>query len=187
MDKPFQPKGADVLRSELITELGLAPENETNKEIIEKLVARELKNEEFKASLHKQKTNAKKQAKDLFKAKEFYKTGGKKADKSKGTKDENKDKNEDLDTLVSEKVYLKQGGTNTEVRMIKQVMKAFGINFDKASQHKVFLTWKKTNDEENEARKAQLGPSRGGKPASKDVKMTDKDKEFLEAMGVKKK
>lgn len=52
-DKPFAPKDAETLKSEIIADLGI--DYEGNEEIVDKAVARELKNEEFKASLHADK------------------------------------------------------------------------------------------------------------------------------------
>lgn len=49
----FAPKGEETLRQEIITELGV--EYEGNEDVVDKLVARELKDEEFKASLHEDK------------------------------------------------------------------------------------------------------------------------------------
>lgn len=49
----FQPKGAEVLQQEILAELNVSYEG--NEEMIDKMVARELKGEEFKASVHEQK------------------------------------------------------------------------------------------------------------------------------------
>ena len=49
----FAPKDAETLKSEIISEMGI--EYEGNEDMVDKLVARELKNEEFKASLHADK------------------------------------------------------------------------------------------------------------------------------------
>jgi len=51
--KPFAPKDAETLKAEVLTELGI--EYEGNEEVVDKIVARDLKDEEVKASLHEQK------------------------------------------------------------------------------------------------------------------------------------
>lgn len=53
----FAPKDAETIKSEILTDLGV--EYEGNEETVDKLVARELKNEEFKASLHQDKVKHK--------------------------------------------------------------------------------------------------------------------------------
>lgn len=47
------PKSAETLKTEITTDLGIAYED--NPEMVDKLIARELKSEEFKASLHADK------------------------------------------------------------------------------------------------------------------------------------
>ena len=49
----FAPKDAETLKSEIISDMGI--EYEGNEDMVDKLVARELKNEDFKASLHADK------------------------------------------------------------------------------------------------------------------------------------
>ncbi len=49
----FKPKDAETLKSEILDETGL--EYEGNEEVIDKLVARGLKDEEYKASMHADK------------------------------------------------------------------------------------------------------------------------------------
>jgi len=49
----FAPKDAETLKTEIISDMGI--EYEGNEDMVDKLVARELKNEEFKASLHADK------------------------------------------------------------------------------------------------------------------------------------
>ena len=180
----FNPKGEEVLRRETIESYGFDENDETHQPIIAKIVADRLKDETMKASLHSQKTKAKKEAKDYLKAKEYYKKGG----QPKGAKDpKGENKNQDIDTLVAEKVYLTMGGTNTEIRQIRKIMAATGKKFDQAKKDGLFLAWKEKNDKEIKGKKAQLPPSRGGTSFSKEEPKTDKDKEFLDAMGVKEK
>jgi len=49
----FSPKGEEVLREEIAAELGV--DYEGNEAVIDKMVARELKDEQFKVSLHEDK------------------------------------------------------------------------------------------------------------------------------------
>lgn len=49
----FAPKDAETLKSEILSDMGI--EYEGNEEMVDKIVARELKGEEFKASLHADK------------------------------------------------------------------------------------------------------------------------------------
>lgn len=49
----FAPKDAETLKTEIISDMGI--EYEGNEDMVDKIVARELKNEEFKASLHADK------------------------------------------------------------------------------------------------------------------------------------
>jgi len=49
----FAPKDAETLKSEILEETGI--DYEDNQEMVDKLVDRELKSEDFKASLHEQK------------------------------------------------------------------------------------------------------------------------------------
>jgi hypothetical protein len=60
----FAPKDADTLKSEILTDLGI--EYDGNEDMIDKLVERELKSEQFKASLHEDKTKH-------LKGKDYYK------------------------------------------------------------------------------------------------------------------
>jgi hypothetical protein len=60
----FAPKDAETLKQEITTDLGIAYED--NPEMVDKLIARELKGEEFKASLHADKVKH-------LSRKEFYK------------------------------------------------------------------------------------------------------------------
>lgn len=49
----FAPKDAETLKTEIISDMGI--EYEGNEDMVDKIVARELKDEEFKASLHADK------------------------------------------------------------------------------------------------------------------------------------
>lgn len=53
-EKIFAPKGAEEIKAEILAETGM--DYEANKEIVDKLVERGVKDEDFKASLHADKT-----------------------------------------------------------------------------------------------------------------------------------
>lgn len=78
----FAPKDAETLKTEITTELGIVYEG--NEDLVDKMVAREVKSEEFKASLHADKV------KHLAR-KDFYKQQLEKAgiDPQTGTKKSN--------------------------------------------------------------------------------------------------
>jgi len=63
--KPFAPKDAEQIKSEITTELGM--DYEGNEEMIDRLIAKGLKDEEFKASLHQDKMDAREKLKDTRK------------------------------------------------------------------------------------------------------------------------
>ena len=69
--QPFAPKDEETLKGEICAELGI--EYEGNENIVDVIVARELKSEEFKASLHSEK-NKHKDEKEALKQK-FEKAG----------------------------------------------------------------------------------------------------------------
>lgn len=88
--QPFAPKDAETLKTEITEEMGI--EYEGNEELVDKLVARELKDEEFKASLHSEK-NKHKDEKDAYKQKMLKagldpETGEKLPSKDAGTEKE---------------------------------------------------------------------------------------------------
>lgn len=155
----FKPKGEDQIRQETIEALGLDENEETHKPVIERAVAVRLKDEQMKASLHEQKTKAKKEADErAAKIAELEE-----ASKSKGTTNEDKDKNKaEVLQLVAEQMFLEKGGSNTELRQIHKIMAATGKAFKDAQKDSLFIAFKEKNDREFNSRNSQLPPSRGG-------------------------
>lgn len=65
MSKEFAPKDAETLKSEVLEDLGV--EYEGNEEQVDKVIARRLKDEEFKASIHKDKMDTREKLKETRK------------------------------------------------------------------------------------------------------------------------
>lgn len=97
----FAPKGAETLRAEITAELEV--DYEGNEEMIDKLVARGLKDEEFKASLHADKTKAREKLKEAR-------------------------KNAGLDPETGEKLPVNQGEQKAEVSKKEQILEARALN-----------------------------------------------------------
>ena len=103
----FEPKGEDVIRQEVIEAFKGDNEDfdeESNKEVIDKITQQRMKDEEFKASLHKQKSKARQEAENYYKAKEYYKQGG----KPKGEKEPKGEETEYLTKQEFEELQKKQ-------------------------------------------------------------------------------
>lgn len=66
MTADFAPKGEEVLQAEVLEDLGLEA-YEGNEEIVDRVVARRKKDEDFKASLHEDKTKAREKLKEARK------------------------------------------------------------------------------------------------------------------------
>lgn len=171
----FKPKGKDIIRQEVVEDLRGDDEDfneEENSEKIERITSRRLKDEEFKASLHKQKL---KKSEDLKKTKEFYEKGGKHKSADKETQ-KGKISTED-------KAYLyAKGQSRTAVRYLQKVMISTGKAWNKALGDNLFITWKKENDALITRRNSALGASRGG---SGGKNLTDHQKivkKFTEAL-----
>lgn len=159
--QPFAPKDANTIKNEIITELGI--DYEANQELVDKMVERELKSEQFKASLHADKE------KHLGR-KEFYKeqlleagftidpqTG--KVIKPKGA---GQPKLAEISSSDKAYLYAKLGYSRTEVRHLEKVMMATGKSWEEASKDNLFITFKKDNDALIARRGAALPASRGG-------------------------
>lgn len=171
--KPFTPKGEEVIRQEIIADFGLDPEVDINKEIIDKAVARELKSEQMKASLHDSKEKKKKTIAEL---EEKLKGTAPKGD-NKDTKPKGEDNEAKTRQLVAEEMFINSGGTNTELRQIKKIMAATGKSFRDAQKDSLFVAFQEKQEREQTSRSSQLPPARGGtpKPKTDDDKIADKN------------
>ena len=88
----FAPKDAETLKSEIISDMGI--EYEGNEDMVDKIVARELKNEEFKASLHADKNKhleSKKAYEERMRKAGIDPETGEKIDSKESTKSPNMD------------------------------------------------------------------------------------------------
>ena len=88
----FAPKDAETLKSEIISDMGI--EYEGNEDMVDKIVARELKNEEFKASLHADKNKhleSKKTYEERMRKAGIDPETGEKIDSKESTKSPNMD------------------------------------------------------------------------------------------------
>lgn len=88
----FAPKDAETLKSEIISDMGI--EYEGNEDMVDKIVARELKDEEFKASLHADKNKhleSKKTYEERMRKAGIDPETGEKIDSKESTKSPNMD------------------------------------------------------------------------------------------------
>lgn len=88
----FAPKDAETLKTEIISDMGI--EYEGNEDMVDKIVARELKNEEFKASLHADKNKhleSKKAYEERMRKAGIDPETGEKIDSKESTKSPNMD------------------------------------------------------------------------------------------------
>lgn len=172
--KPFKPKGEDELRKGFEEILG----DETDEKVLDSLVAQGLKDEKFKASLHKQKSeqgSGRKHYKQMLeKAGIDPKTGEPvKKDPEKGGK------SVDSKTAIAEEVFLQGGGRRTNLRQIRKVMSATGKSFAEAQKDSLYTAFVEKQDAETKSRGGQLGAS-GGSGVS-----TNKETEMERTMGGK--
>ena len=88
----FAPKDAETLKTEIISDMGI--EYEGNEDMVDKIVARELKDEEFKASLHADKNKhleSKKAYEERMRKAGIDPETGEKIDSKESTKSPNMD------------------------------------------------------------------------------------------------
>lgn len=163
--QPFQPKGEDVIRQEVIEDLKGDNEDfnaEENQPTIDRITARRLKDEEFKASLHKSKEDKKKKLAEL--------------EGSKSAKAE-------VNTGVSptdEAYFFAKGHSRTELGLLKQAMSALKADFNSAWKSDLFKALKATNDAKIRSKEGKLGVAgAGGSPKDKTPQpTTDTEKKF---------
>ena len=177
--KKFKPKGKDVLKKEISEHVNKKyshlDEDDRDKLIGDMLETR-LKDENFKASVHKQKDNH-------SRGRKHYKTTLKEAGLdpktgkpiSKGNNKPKGDKEEQDIISADNKMYFfsRVKGTRTELRHLRKVMKATGKSFDKAMDDNLYTTWKQENDKLIKSKGSKLGASRGGHHGSR---KTEEDK-----------
>jgi hypothetical protein len=179
----FTQKGEDIIRNEVIEDLKGGKDDfklDENKETIDRITQRRLKDEQMKASLHKQKVGVQER-------KDYYKGLAEKAkeEPQKGKPDGKSQMAETGEVSTADIArHFAKGGTQTELRYAMKVMKATGKDFKSAKNDGLFQAWKKQNDEKIESAKAQMDPSRGGQRTGKlteEQKMAEKFSKDLPA------
>lgn len=172
------PKGKEEIMTDLKEEFG-----DLDDATMEKLINRELKHQENLGTAIKQKKSQRTKAEELAK---ILKENGIELDgEGKPTKKKDAKKDDlNIDPFDLHR-YISTGGTRTGLRQIQYIMKAKGCDFNTARNSGLYKAWEKDNEKYIKDIKSQLPPSRGGGPADKgDAPMTDKDKNFLQGLGV---
>jgi hypothetical protein len=175
----FAPKDAETLKQEITTELGI--DYEDNQELIDKLVQRELKGEQFKASLHEDK------AKHL-KAKEFYKQNLTKAGFDPKTGEPiNKDKKSEYVTKADlEKLSHRQKYAylqDDEYDLVQSRSEKLGKSFeDTMKDDSICSNYMKTIDVKGRLDRVNVPPSTRIAP-DKTGSVTDEQKDFARKCG----
>lgn len=151
--KPFTPKGEEVLRQEVVENYGF--DEVEHEDLINKIVADRLKDEKMKASLHDSKEKKKETIAELTRKLE-------EAEKSKGTDEDKTKLKKELKQIVAEEQFIASGGSNTELRQLKKIMAATGKSFTEAKKDSLFVAFQEKQEREGISRLSQLPPSRGG-------------------------
>lgn len=156
MTAEFQPKGEETLRTEVLEDLGLT-EYEGNEEVVDRVVARRKTDEEFKASVHEQKTKAKEQLKEARKIAGLDPETGEKITTNvvQPVKEEKDLSGDDLYALMEAKVQ------KVDLPLVKQTAKALGLSISEALNHPVTKTVLQNAQEERKtAETANVGTTR---------------------------
>ncbi len=148
MTADFAPKDAETLKSEIIADLGI--EYTGNEETIDKLVARELKGEEFKASLHADK---KKHLEGKQKKEELLRKAG--LNPETGEKLESKDLGGDTTPKNDAPMSLKdiralQDIHDDDMEEVIAYAKFKGISISEAKKSPIIQTHLRTKEEERQ-------------------------------------
>lgn len=136
----FAPKDAETLKSEIISDMGI--EYEGNEDMVDKLVARELKNEEFKASLHADKNKhleSKKAYEERMRKAGIDPETGEKIDSKESTKSPSMDL-KDIRAL--------QDVHDDDIEEVIEFSKFKKISVAEAKRHPVIQSLLKKHDEE---------------------------------------
>jgi hypothetical protein len=156
----FKPKGENEIRSEVIEDLRGENEDfneEYYQDTIDRFTQRRLKDEETKASLHKQKTKRR----EMLEANGIDLETGKPKNAPE-PKSAQPGKDQDDIPLTDQARFFGAGGSRKELSFIRKVMKADDCDFDAAWRSDLFRVLKAENDKKRESAEAQLEPSRGG-------------------------
>jgi ATP-dependent exoDNAse (exonuclease V) beta subunit len=167
MTKEFTPKGEDILRKEIVEEFGIDESDPDQEAVLNKILEREMKAETMKASLWKQKQEAKAKLEEATKQ-----TPPKTDDKDEEKKEKQSMTDEEIDLRVDKKMFRANGGDDEQLRQIEKVMKATGKSFERAQKDSLYKAWNEDyltkNERAQSSRDSQLPPSRGGTTVVKD-------------------
>lgn len=150
----FAPKDAETLKKEITTDLGI--DYEDNQELVDKMVERELKGEQFKASLHEDKQKH-------LKAKEFYKQNLEKAgfDPKTGEKKSNNSKTETKENYSLQDIRALSDVHDEDVNEVVEYAKFKGISVAEAKNSTIIKNLLK---EKNELRATAAATATGKAP-----------------------
>lgn len=169
----FAPKDAETLKSEIISEMGI--EYEGNEDMVDKIVARELKSEEFKASLHADKNKhleGKKAYEDRMRKAGIDPETGEKIDSKESTKSPNMDL-KDIRAL--------QDVHDDDIEEVIEFSKFKKISVAEAKRHPAVQSLLKVHAEERASALAASAQAsrRGGKTSSSDILSKVKNQEDM--------
>jgi len=188
MGNEFAPKDAETIQAEVLEDLGL-DELEGNEEQVEKVVARRLKDEEFKASLHSDKNKHLEGKKGL--EEKMRKAG---LDPETGEKLQTKVVETETETPKKEEYTLKDIRAlndvhDDDVEEITNYAKFKGISISEAKASKTMQTLLKTNAEERATAEAtSTSPTKRSTKRDSDEtlirnfnegKVSDKDEDII--------
>lgn len=161
----FAPKGEEVLQAEVLEDLGLEA-YEGNEEVVDRVVARRKKDEDFKASLHEDKTKAREKLKEARKLAGLDpETGEKLKAKAEEPKNEN---------LSLKDIRALQDVDDEDVDEVLNFAKFKGISVAEAKVNPVIQALLKTNVETRKsAQAAQVKVSGRSSTKSNDEKILE--------------
>lgn len=171
----FAPKDAETIKSEILAETGL--EYEGNEAIIDKLVAKGVKDEEFKASLHSDKTKhlTEKQAY----AERMRKAG---LDPETGEKLAANDAKSETPGMSLQDIRALNDVHDEDVEEVTDYAKRKGISIAEAKKSPIIQTYLKTRTEERKtaevASTAATRRSSSGNSSDALIKKIDKQEEM---------
>lgn len=174
----FVQKDEKTIRQEVVDDLkGNNNEwkEEDHKETIDRITQRRLKDEETKASLHKQKTKRR----EMLEANNIDLETGKPKEIKKPESKEIPDPKEDDNISADDRArFYGAGGSRKEMSFIKEVMTLKKCDFDAAWKSETFKIMKAENDKKIDKIKAQRNPNRGGGHKQKETEEEKNIKEY---------
>lgn len=162
----FAPKDAETLKTEIISDMGI--EYEGNEDMVDKLVARELKNEEFKASLHADKNKH-------LESKKAYEERMRKAgiDPETGEKIDSKESTKSPSSMDLKDIRALQDVHDDDIEEVIEFSKYKKISVAEAKRHPAVQSLLKVRSEERaSALAASTQVSRRNKANSSETVLT---------------